>query len=239
MNTSLLSVRGLHAGYGDLPVVHDMNLEVAAGEVVSLVGANGAGKTTLLKSIVGVVKPTAGTVTFDGDDIIKVPPHQIVTRGLAMVPEGRHLFPRLSVEENLLLGAYHREARRHADQVRDEMYDLFPRLSERRKQLAGSLSGGEQQMCAIARSLMSKPRLLMLDEPSLGLAPIIVEEVFALIRRLTQTGVTILLVEQNVVEALEMSDHGNVIDHGRVVLSGTGLELLDHPELQAAYFGIA
>jgi len=239
MSESLLSVRGLHAGYGDLPVVHDLNLEVGAGEVVSLVGANGAGKSTLLKSIVGVVKPTSGSVTFDGDDISKVPPHQIVARGLAMVPEGRHLFPRLSVEENLLLGAYHKAARQHANEVRDEMYDLFPRLSERRKQLAGSLSGGEQQMCAIARSLMSRPRLLMLDEPSLGLAPIIVEEVFALIRRLSQAGVTILLVEQNVVEALELSDHGNVIDHGRVVLSGTGPELLEHPELQAAYFGIA
>jgi branched-chain amino acid transport system ATP-binding protein len=235
--STLLAVEGLHAGYGDLPVLHGVDLEVAAGEVATVVGANGAGKTTLLRTIAGAISATSGRVTFDGATISGMPAHRVVAQGLALVPEGRRLFPFLTVEENLRLGAYHREARRVHDRTFAEVLELFPILEERRSQLAGSLSGGEQQMCALARGMMSLPKLLMLDEPSLGLAPIVVQQVFALIPTLLERGVTVLLVEQNVGEALQLSTSASVLEQGRITLRGTGHEFLQDPSLRAAYLG--
>jgi len=234
----LLQVTGLRSGYGDLPVLHGVDLEVHAGEVVSVVGANGAGKTTLLSTLAGVVPAWSGTVVVDGVELTAVPPHRVVEHGLVLVPEGRKLFPFLTVGENLRLGAYHKAARAVARETLTEVYDLFPRLAERREQNAGSLSGGEQQMCALARGLMARPKLLMLDEPSLGLAPIVVEQLFGLIRTLSERGLTVLLVEQNVGEALELSDRGSVLEQGQVTLTGSGRELLDDPQLRAAYLGV-
>ena len=235
--TPLLTVERLEAGYGDLRVLRGVDLEVHEGEVVSVVGANGAGKTTLLNTIAGTVPATAGRVILDGEEISGRPAHSIVARGLALVPEGRRLFPFLTVRENLRLGAYHTAARRRHDETLEEVLELFPILAERRDQLAGSLSGGEQQMCALGRGLMSRPKVLMLDEPSLGLAPIIVEQVFALIPTLVERGVTVLLVEQNVAEALELSTRANVLEQGRITLSGTGTEFLKDERLRAAYLG--
>jgi branched-chain amino acid transport system ATP-binding protein len=237
--TALLTVTGLSAGYGDLPVLHGVDLQVAEGEVVSVVGANGAGKTTLLSTLAGIVRATSGSVLFDGVDLTTLPPHRVVEHGLVLVPEGRKLFPFLTVAENLRLGAYHKAARAVAADTLAEMYELFPRLADRRNQNAGSLSGGEQQMCALARGLMAKPKLLLLDEPSLGLAPIVVEQLFELVRTLSQRGLTVLLVEQNVGEALELSDRGSVLEQGHVTLTGSGTELLDNPELRRAYLGVA
>jgi branched-chain amino acid transport system ATP-binding protein len=235
----LLAVTDLHAGYGDLPVLHGVDLEVAEGEVVAVVGANGAGKTTLLNAIAGVLPSTSGSVVFDGEEISGIAAHDVVARGLVLVPEGRRLFPFLTVEENLRLGAYHREARRRYDETLSETLELFPILAERRAQLAGSLSGGEQQMCALARGLMALPKVLMLDEPSLGLAPIVVEQVFSLIPTLVDRGLTVLLVEQNVAEALELATHANVLEQGRIGLTGTGAEFLQDEALRAAYLGVA
>jgi branched-chain amino acid transport system ATP-binding protein len=237
--SALLTVEQLHAGYGDLPVLRGVDLEVQEREVVSVVGANGAGKTTLLNAIAGTLPVTSGRVAFDGMEISGLPAHEMVAHGLALVPEGRRLFPFLSIEENLRLGAYHADARKRYAETLGEVLELFPILRDRRDQLAGSLSGGEQQMCALARGMMSRPRLLMLDEPSLGLAPIIVEQVFSLIPALVERGVTVLLVEQNVAEALELSAHANVLEEGRVTLSGTGAEFLHHEKLRAAYLGVA
>ena len=235
--TPLLTVERLEAGYGDLRVLRGVDLEVHEGEVVSVVGANGAGKTTLLNTIAGTVPAMAGRVILDGEEISGRPAHSIVARGLALVPEGRRLFPFLTVRENLRLGAYHTAARQRHDETLQEVLALFPILAERRDQLAGSLSGGEQQMCALGRGLMSRPKVLMLDEPSLGLAPIIVEQVFALIPTLVERGVTVLLVEQNVAEALELSTRANVLEQGRITLSGTGTEFLKDERLRAAYLG--
>lgn len=236
-SSPILHVEGLCAGYGDVPVLDDVSLSVAAGEVVSVVGANGAGKTTLLRALCGLVTPTAGTVRFDGHELCGRAAHETVRTGLVMVPEGRQLFPFLTVTENLQLGAYHRAARRERAATLAEVLELFPVLAERGNQLAGQLSGGEQQMCALGRGLMARPKLLMLDEPSLGLAPIIVESVFALVRTLRDRGLTILLVEQNVGEALEMSSRGYVLEQGRVTMSAPADELLANERLQAAYLG--
>ena len=238
MSEPLLRIEGLRAGYGDLQILQGFDLEVQPGEVVAAVGPNGVGKTTLLNTISGLVKPRGGRIAFDGRDIGGATPHSIVEAGVVMVPEGRHLFTMLTVEENLLLGAFHKGARREMRRKLDEMYELFPLLRERRHQGSGSLSGGEQQMCAIARAMMARPRLLMLDEPSLGLAPIVVKTVFALIRELAQRGLTVLLVEQKVREALDLSRRGYVIDRGRVVMTGAARELLDNPQLQEAYLGV-
>ena len=235
----LLAVTDLHAGYGDLEVLHGVHLDVTEGEVVSVVGPNGAGKTTLLNAIAGVLPSTSGSVVFDGEEISGIAAHDVVARGLVLVPEGRRLFPFLTVEENLRLGAYHREARRRYDETLSETLELFPILAERRAQLAGSLSGGEQQMCALARGLMALPKVLMLDEPSLGLAPIVVEQVFSLIPTLVDRGLTVLLVEQNVAEALELATHANVLEQGRIGLTGTGAEFLQDEALRAAYLGVA
>ena len=232
----MLRIENLRAGYGDLEILHGIDLEVREGEVVALIGANGAGKTTTLKSISGVVRATSGTVTFD-DQAIPWQPRQIVSEGLIQVPEGRKLFPDLTVRENLLLGAY-RRGRSEAEETFDEVFDLFPLLRERAGQTAGTLSGGEQQMLAIGRALMAKPRLLMLDEPSLGLAPMLVADIFEVVRDLRRRGLTVMLVEQNAVHALQLSDRGYVLENGNVVLEGTGEELLGDDRVRSAYLGL-
>ena len=235
---ALLHVDSLHAGYGDLPVLHDISFTVAEGEVVTIVGPNGAGKTTLLKSVMGLIPPTQGAVNFDGSSHVNVAPHEVPELGIVMVPEGRHLFPFMTVDENLQVGAFNKRARGEAVSTLTEVFELFPVLKERRNQLAGSLSGGEQQMCALGRALMAKPRLLILDEPSLGLAPVMVERIFEFIAGLAKSGMTLVLVEQNVHDALQMADRGYVLERGRMVMTGTGAELLDDPQLQQAYLGI-
>jgi branched-chain amino acid transport system ATP-binding protein len=235
---SMLEVRDLHSGYGDLPVVRGVDLDVDEGQIVTVVGPNGAGKTTLLKTITGLVQIWSGSVTFQGESLSGLAPHVLPGRGLVMVPEGRKLFPFMTVEENLLMGAYSKSARPQLSSTLDEVFGLFPRLKERRKQLGGSLSGGEQQMCAIGRAVMAKPRLLILDEPSLGLAPIVVEQILGLVRQLAQNGMTIMLVEQNVHDALEMAARGYVLEQGQVVMQGAGQELLARDDLQQAYLGV-
>ena len=237
--TMLLDVQGIGSGYGDVPVLSDISLSVGANELVSVVGANGAGKTTLMSTIAGLLSCTAGTIRFDGEPIEKLPAHRIVTRRLVMVPEGGRLFPFMTVLENLELGAFNATARPTLKLSLDDVLAHFPILAERRTQLAGSLSGGERQMCAIARAMMSQPKLLMLDEPSLGLSPLMVERVFELVLSLArQKGIAVLLVEQNVGDALGMADRGYVIERGRVVKSGTGQELLADADVQRAYLGL-
>ncbi len=237
MSAPLLEVKGLASGYGDLPVLHGVSLEVGDAEVVSVVGANGAGKTTLLATLAGAVPATGGHVMFNGTDLTTVPPHKIAELGLVLVPEGRKLFPFMTVEENLRLGAYHKSARAVWRDSLAEMYEMFPRLADRRGQNAGSLSGGEQQMCAVARGLMAQPKLLMLDEPSLGLAPIVVEQLFELVARLSARGLAILLVEQNVAEALALSARAYVLEQGHFTVQGRADEMLHNPELRQAYLG--
>jgi branched-chain amino acid transport system ATP-binding protein len=233
----MLSIEGVAAGYGEVRVLRDVTLEVGAGEVVALLGANGAGKTTLLRAALGLLSPSAGRVVLDGEILNDMPVHGVVERGLIMVPEGRALFPFMTVEENLELGSYANRARGERTSNLDRVYGLLPRLKERRRQLGGSLSGGEQQMCAIGRGLMARPKILLLDEPSLGLAPVIVRDIFALLRELRGAGLSILLVEQHVKRALEMADRGYVLQNGRIAISGSGPELLRDPGLKRAYLG--
>ena len=233
----MLRIEDLRAGYGDLEILHGISLEVQEGEVVALIGANGAGKTTTLKAISGVVRVATGSITFDGQPIHSWQPRQIVADGLVQVPEGRKLFPDLTVQENLQLGAYRRGRADAATTIR-EVFGLFPRLEERSDQTAGTLSGGEQQMLAIGRALMAQPRLLMLDEPSLGLAPLLVVDIFNIIRDIGKLGVTVMLVEQNAVHALQLSDRGYVLESGNVVLHGTGEELLGDDRVRSAYLGL-
>jgi branched-chain amino acid transport system ATP-binding protein len=236
--TPLLRLSGIRAGYGDLQALFDISLEVHRGEIVTLIGANGAGKTTTLRVISGSVRATAGTVQLDGYEITRFPVHAMPERGISHVPEGRQLFPFMTVEENLDLGAYNRRSRSRARATLDDALELFPRLKERRRQLAGTLSGGEQQMVAIARGLMASPRLLLLDEPSLGLSPKVTEEVFARIQDIGKRGVTVLIVEQNVVDGLGISDRGYVIENGRVVMQGAAKDLLHDDKIRAAYLGL-
>jgi len=233
----LLEVRELDAGYGDTQALWSVSIEVAEGSIVSLVGANGAGKSTLLRAISGLVKPRRGDIVFRGRTITGVAPQQIVAAGLSHVPEGRGLFTQMTVRENLELGAYPAGVRARAPQSLARVFELFPRLREREKQIAGSLSGGEQQMLAIGRAVMACPALLILDEPSMGLSPLIVHELFGLIRTLNRDGVTILLVEQNIHQALQIADDAYVLQTGRVVLSGRGSELLADPAVRSAYIG--
>ena len=235
---ALLEVRGLRSGYGDLPVIRGVDITVEQGQIATIVGPNGAGKTTLLRTVTGLIKAWDGSVHFDGQDITKLAGHHRPDRGLVMVPEGRQLFTFMTVEENLQLGAFGRRSRAQASASLEEVFELFPILIKRRKQLAGSLSGGEQQQCAIGRAVMSRPRLLILDEPSLGLAPILVERILELVRRLAQAGMTVLLVEQNVHDALDMADSAYVLEQGHIVMSGTGAELLARSDLQEAYLGV-
>lgn len=236
---SILKVNKVCSGYGELPVLQDVDLHVNRGEIVSVVGANGAGKTTLLLTISGHLRVQSGSVAFDGQDFSRQPAHEAAARGLVMVPEGGRLFPFMSVLENLELGAYHAKARAQMKSNLDEVMELFPILAERRTQLAGRLSGGERQMCAVARAMMGMPKLLMLDEPSLGLAPIMVDRVFELVRKLVATkGLTVLLVEQNVRNALQMCQRGYIIEHGHLFKTGTGEELLRDPDVQRSYMGL-
>ena len=234
----MLEIENLVVGYGDIGVLWDCSLRIDRGEVVTLLGANGAGKTTLMRAISRIVGATSGSIRLDGVDITKAPSQDVVDAGIAHVPEGRKLWPEMTVEENLFLGAYPKRARAAASQTLAEVYALFPRVKERRKQIAGTLSGGEQQMVAIGRGLMSLPELLMLDEPSLGLAPIVVLELFASIRAINARGTTVLLVEQNVKGALEVATRGYVLETGRVVTTGTRDELLASDEIQKAYLGL-
>jgi branched-chain amino acid transport system ATP-binding protein len=234
----MLSVEGLNVFYGLAQALWDVSLQVNRGEIVSIIGSNGAGKSTTLKTIAGLLRPKSGSIKFDGSELSRTPPHKIIEKGIALVPEGRWLFPVMTVQENLELGAYTKEARRHLRDIFEEVFNLFPILKERRKQLAGTLSGGEQQMLAIARALMSRPKLLMLDEPSLGLAPSIVRKVFEVIERINEGGVAILLVEQNVHHALNISDRGYVLENGRIALSGRSDELLENEHVKKAYLGL-
>ena len=236
--TALLELDNIRASYGHFQALFDLSLAVNEGEIVTLIGANGAGKTTTLRVISGVLRPTHGTMRFGGEDISRLPSHRMPERGISHVPEGRQLFPFMSVEENLDLGAYNRRSRSHARTKMGEMFEIFPRLAERKRQLAGTLSGGEQQMVAIARGLMAEPRLLLLDEPSLGLSPKITEELFARVRTINQTGVTVLIVEQNVVDALSIANRGYVVAHGAITLHGTAQELLANEKIRAAYLGL-
>jgi len=232
----MLEVRDLRVGYGGIEVVHGITLDVGAGECVALIGANGAGKSSTLKAICGLVRARGGSIRLEGQDITNQPGHAIVKAGITMCPEGRQVFPQMSVVQNLAMGAY---ARTDAAQAQDleEMMDMFPVLRERRAQAAGTLSGGEQEMLAIARALMARPRLCLFDEPSLGLAPKIVAEVGATIARIKATGMTILLVEQNAQMALRLADRAYLFEAGEIVLSGTGEELQSHPEVAKAYLG--
>jgi branched-chain amino acid transport system ATP-binding protein len=234
----MLRIDGVSAGYGDLAVLRGVSLEIGTQEAVALLGANGAGKTTLLRAVCGLIPLDAGRVELDGEALNGVPAHGIVERGVIMVPEGRALFPFMTVEENLKLGSYSRRARPSRLQNLDRVYGLLPRLAERRRQLAGSLSGGEQQMCAIARGLMARPVILLLDEPSLGLAPLVAREIFALIETLQAEGIAVLLIEQHVEHALRIANRGFVLANGRIAVSGRGQDLLSNPELKRAYMGL-
>ncbi len=239
MKQSLLRVEDLTVYYGYINALKDVSIEVGEGEIISLIGGNGAGKTTMLMSISNLVDKSAGNVFFDGVNITKRSPEKIVKLGISHVPEGRKIFPQLTVYENLVAGTFgHQKANKHTiAALVEQQYDMFPRLKERAKQAGGSLSGGEQQMLAIARGLMMDPKLIMLDEPSLGLAPIIVEEIFELIAKIRERGKTVLLIEQNASMALSVADRGYVLETGSVILTGTGEQLLKDPEVKRAYLG--
>ncbi len=235
---SLLELRGVEVAYGDLPALRGVSVSVEAGETLSVVGANGAGKTTMLRAISGLMRPRAGQILFDGERLDSLPSHAIVERGVVQVPEGRKIFPSLTVLENLELGSYVAAAKARRREGLEHVFTLFPRLKERERQAAGTMSGGEQQMLAIGRALMARPRVLMLDEPSLGLAPIIVKEIFRIIGEINRLGTTVLLVEQNTRQALALSRRGYVLENGRVVLEGTGTELLGNEHVKRAYLGM-
>ena len=235
---SLLELRGVEVAYGDLPALRGVSLSVEAGETLSVVGANGAGKTTMLRAISGLMRPRAGQILLDGERLDRLPSHAIVEHGVVQVPEGRKIFPSLTVLENLELGSYIPAAKARRREGLDRVFALFPRLKERDRQAAGTMSGGEQQMLAIGRALMARPRVLMLDEPSLGLAPIIVKEIFRIIGEINRLGTTVLLVEQNTRQALALSRRGYVLENGRVVLEGSGAELLGNEHVKRAYLGM-
>ena len=234
---TLLEVRGLNVSYGGIKAVKGIDLNVAQGELVCLIGANGAGKTTTLKAISGLIAPQAGSVQFDGQALTRLPAHEVARRGLALVPEGRGVFPRMSVVENLMMGAYTRRDRAAIASDLDQVYALLPRLTERRTQLAGLLSGGEQQMLALGRAMMARPRLLLLDEPSMGLAPLMVRAVFDIIRQIAAGGVAVLLIEQNAHLALKTCARGYVLENGTITLSGNAAELTANPAVRHAYLG--
>jgi branched-chain amino acid transport system ATP-binding protein len=233
-----LELSGIQAGYGDFQALFGVGLRVEPGEAVGVVGPNGAGKTTLLRVISGLLRPKIGTLRYGDQDLTKVPAHLLPELGIAHVPENRRLFPHLTVEENLKVGAYAKSARAHFSKRRDRVYDLFPRMAQRRHQLAGTMSGGEQQMCAIGRALMCAPKLLLLDEPSAGLAPLVVQQVFDLVRRIRQEGLTVLIVEQNVAQVLRVVDRAYVLETGRVAAEGKSAELAADPVLRRSYLGM-
>ena len=233
--SNILEIKNLSVNFGGIKAVKDISMDVEQGKIVTLIGANGAGKSTILRSVSGIVKPQSGDILFDGVSILGQTPDAIVSKGITLVPEGRRVFPNLTVLENLKIGAYLRK-----DKLDDDLahvYDLFPRLKERSWQMAGTLSGGEQQMLAVGRALMSRPRLIMMDEPSLGLAPLVVKEIFAIIREINASGITVLLNEQNANMALKIADEGYVIETGTLTLSGSGKELLNNEAVKEAYLG--
>jgi len=233
----MLKIENLHVSYGGIRALQGVSLEVPDGKIVTLIGANGAGKTTTMHAISGLLKPASGTIYLDGTDITKVPPHTIVSRGLAQVPEGRRVFAQETVEENLILGSYFRKDKEKIKADMDNVYELFPRLKERRTQLAGTLSGGEQQMLAMGRALMADPKIMLLDEPSMGLSPLLVSEIFSIIQEINKKGTTVLLVEQNAKRALAIAHHAYVLETGKITLSGTGSELANDERVQKAYLG--
>ncbi|RXZ42553.1 ABC transporter ATP-binding protein [Crenobacter cavernae] len=234
---SLLEVKNLQVAYGGIQAVKGIDFHINQGELVTLIGANGAGKTTTLKTLVGMVKKAGGSIDYDGKDSASIAPHDFVRHGLAMVPEGRGVFAKLTVEENLHMGAFYRNDKAEIQNDIERVYGLFPRLKERQKQLAGTLSGGEQQMVAMGRAMLSRPKLLLLDEPSMGLAPIIVQKIFEIIRMVAAEGVTMLLVEQNAKLALEVSQRGYVMESGKITMSGNARDLLDDERVRNAYLG--
>ena len=236
---SLLKVSDLRVSYGGIEALKGISFEVEAGQIVTLIGANGAGKSTTLRTIAGLVRPSAGTVAFDGKDITGIDAQKVVAGGIALVPEGRRVFPNLTVLENLKIGAYLRKDEAAIRSDLEEVFKLFPRLKERQWQLAGTLSGGEQQMLAVGRAMMMRPRLMMMDEPSLGLAPLVVKDIFRIIQVLKQRGITILLVEQNANAALRCADYAFVMETGRITMNGTGTALLANEQVKAAYLGSA
>jgi branched-chain amino acid transport system ATP-binding protein len=234
----MLRVENVHAGYGDIQVLWDVSFHVRTNEFVVLVGANGAGKSTIMRTISSVISPTRGAIWFEDQRIDKVPPYRIINLGIAHVPEGRQLFPEMTVTENLELGSLTPEARSRRKETMEWVLTIFPRLAERRKQLAGTLSGGEQQMCAIARGLMSRPKMILFDEPSLGLSPLLTQEIFRLTGKIHKEGITILMVEQNVKQTLAICDRAYVLENGKVVLEGGGRELLENEQVKQAFLGI-
>jgi len=234
----MLKIENLHFSYGDLKVLWDVNIDVQDGEIVTVVGANGAGKSTLLMNISRLVKPGSGGIAFNGIDVEKLPAHKVVELGIVQVPEGRRIFPQMTVAENLRMGSFIERARRKRAVNMKRVYSLFPRLKEREKQLGGTMSGGEQQMLAIARGLMADPKLLLLDEPSLGLSPLLVKNIFEVINEIRKLGVTILLVEQNVYQSLRIADRGYVLETGRIVLKDKGEALLNDEHIRKAYLGM-
>ena len=234
----MLEVRHLKAGYGGIPVVHDVSFTAGDGQIIGLIGSNGAGKTTSLKAITGLIKPMGGEIAYDGAPISGIGPHKMIHMGISMVPEGRHLFGKMNVQDNLIMGAYMIRDKAKIRKKIEEIYALFPRVKERLKQTAETLSGGEQQMVAIARGLMASPKLLILDEPSLGLMPKLVGEVFEFVREINRTGVTIVLVEQNVHETLALANYAYVIQNGETVIEGTGDDMLSNDEIRKAYLGL-
>jgi branched-chain amino acid transport system ATP-binding protein len=234
----MLKVQTVSAQYGDIKVLWEASLEISAKEMVTMVGSNGSGKTTLINTIMGMMHPTSGRIEFLGQPIHQLPPHKIVERGISLIPEGRKLFPDMTVMENLELGAYFPNARKKIPETLRWVFELFPRLEERKAQLAGTLSGGEQQMVTVGRGLMSLPQLLLIDEPSMGLAPIVVAELFRTIRRINQEGMTVFLVEQNARQAMEISDRAYVLENGRIVREGKSKDLLKDDEIRKAYLGL-
>ncbi len=235
---AMLEVKNIHTYYGNIHALKGISLEVEKGEIVTLIGANGAGKTTTLRTISGLLRPRQGQVLLEGEDITRIPAHELVYKGMAMVPEGRGIFAKLTVSENLDMGAYSRTDKAGIEEDRERVFELFPRLKERRNQIAGTLSGGEQQMLATARALMARPRLLLMDEPSMGLAPVLVESVFDTIQRINKEGTTILLVEQNATMALSIAHRGYVLQTGEIVLADTAENLKSNEMVQKAYLGI-
>ncbi len=238
MSNSMLEVRGIDVKYGDVQVIWDVSFDVKQGEVTSLIGANGAGKSTILKTVSGLLRPSKGEILFEGRAIHDVEAHNLIELGIVHVPEARRLFVEMSVEENLIMGSLKGDARDKRAETIEMVYDLFPRLRERRKQIAGTLSGGEQQMVAIGRGLMALPRLLMFDEPSLGLAPLLVSEIFRIIKRIREDGVTVLIVEQNINQTLAIADSAYVLENGKAIMNGTGQEMLGNEHVKAAYLGV-
>ncbi|MGM0704206.1 MAG: ABC transporter ATP-binding protein [Pseudomonadota bacterium] len=234
----MLRLNNVTAGYGATTILHDVSLEVNEGEVVTIVGGNGAGKTTTLRTVSGLIEATAGSITFEGEDITHLPAHQVVNRGITLIPEARQLFPEMTVLENIQMGAYRPAAKTRYDQRLEEVLTLFPRVKERLHQQAESLSGGEQQMVAIARGMMACPKLMMFDEPSLGLAPIVVSQVFEVVKRIAESGTTVLIVEQNVYQTLKVADRAYVIENGRIVMDGQAQELMGDDHIRKAYLGI-